>query len=74
MVDPRRCRRWRVRTGLVVPLCGGDIGGLTVGETTVLDMMDVEREQDYAEMTVNVGTECVELVHKEAVDQGSRSL
>lgn len=47
VVDPRRCSIRRGRFGLDAPLCGGDSGGLTVGDTTVRDMMDVEEEQAY---------------------------
>ena len=47
VVDPLRCSTRRDRMGLDAPLCGGDNGGLAVGDTTVLDMMDVEEEHEY---------------------------
>ena len=58
VVDPLRCNTRRDRTGLDAPLCGGDNGGLTVGDTTVLDMMDVEKEHEQGRGDLNSETEC----------------
>ena len=48
VADPLRCSTRRDRMGLDAPLCGGDNGGLAVGDTTVLDMMEVEKEHEYS--------------------------
>ena len=73
MVDPLRCSIRRDRTGLDAPLCGGDNGGLTVGDTTVLDMMDVEKEHEYGRDDLNFETRCHGVDHREWIDPAGGS-
>ena len=45
--DPLRCCTRRDWIGLDAPLSGGERGGLTVGDATVWDMMDVGKEIEH---------------------------
>jgi len=47
LAEPLRCRTRRDWMGLDGPVSGGEVGGLVLGDTTVRDMMEVEKELEH---------------------------